>query len=89
MTLTDGSVPQGPNGVADLVNAGKAIDLVGSDTTQKVDMRDFNMNDCISSFFWREVYLEMGAIELYEDTNFRGNRTPCPSRNGRWERWLP
>jgi hypothetical protein len=75
MTLTDGSVPQGPNGVADLVNAGKAIDLVGSGTTQKVDMRDFNMNDCISSFFWRDVYLEMGAIELYEDTNFRGNRT--------------
>jgi hypothetical protein len=75
MTLTDGSVPQGPNGVADLVNAGKVIDLVGSGTIQKVDMRDFNMNDCISSFFWRDVYLEMGAIELYEDANFRGNRT--------------
>ncbi|MGP0064431.1 MAG: ETX/MTX2 family pore-forming toxin [Isosphaeraceae bacterium] len=75
MTLTDNVASNGPGGCSDLKGAGRVVDLVGTGTTQSVDLRSVNMNDCISSFFWRPVNLGMGAIELYENANYSGNRT--------------
>jgi hypothetical protein len=75
MTLVDHYVSAGSNGLADLKDAGRVVDLIGTGKTQAVDLTRCNMNDCISAFFWREVDLGLGAIELYEDTDFKGNRT--------------
>ena len=33
-----------------------------------------NMNDCVSAYFWRNVDLDLGALELFDDVNFAGNR---------------
>jgi hypothetical protein len=73
--LVDHYVPEGPGGLSDLKDAGKVVDLIGTGNTQAVDLSRCNMNDCISAFFWRQVDLSMGAIELYENTDFQGNRT--------------
>ena len=75
MTLIQNDDPEGPKGCSDLANAGKVVDLVGTGQIEAVDLTKINANDCISAFFWREVALDMGAIELFEDTNFGGNRT--------------
>lgn len=32
------------------------------------------MSDCVSAFFWRLVDLDLGAIELFDDSDFNGNR---------------
>lgn len=76
MTLMDNvnSVPAGMI-VADLTGCGRCVDLVGTGKTEAVDLRSVNMNDCVSSFFWREVDLDLGAIELFDDINFGGNRS--------------
>lgn len=76
MTLTNdvASVPAGKT-VADLSGCGPCVDLVGTGKTEAVDLRAVNMNDCVSTFFWREVDLNLGAIELFDDTNFGGNRS--------------
>lgn len=59
----------------DLRNCGNCVDLVGTGNTEGVDLTKCNMNDCISAFFWRDVDLDLGAIELFGDVDFRGNRT--------------
>ena len=76
MTLMDNivSVPSGGN-VADLSGCGRSVDLVGTGQTEAVDLMADNENDCISSFFWRTVDLDIGAIELFGDINFGGNRS--------------
>jgi hypothetical protein len=76
MTLMDNVTPT-PSGkiVADLSGCGRCVDLVGTGRTEAVDLRAVNMNDCVSAFFWREVDLDFGAIELFDDTNFGGNRS--------------
>jgi hypothetical protein len=76
MTLMDNvqSVQAGKT-VADLSGCGRCIDLVGTGRTEAVDLPQVNMNDCISSFFWREVDLDLGAIEVFDDVNFGGNRS--------------
>jgi hypothetical protein len=75
MTLLDNDAPPGKNGCCDLSKAGRVVDLVGTGRTEAVDLKQVNMNDCASAFFWRPVDLLMGAIELYEDQDFKGNRT--------------
>jgi hypothetical protein len=76
MTLMDNVHPVQPGkSVADLSGCGRSVDLVGTGRTEAADVSQVNMNDCISSFFWREVDLNLGAFEVFEDTNFKGNRS--------------
>jgi len=76
MTLMDDNVTQVDAGhqVWELRNCGRCIDLIGTGKTEAVDLTQCNMNDCVSAFFYREVDLAMGAVELYDDANFKGNR---------------
>jgi len=60
--------------VADLKGCGVTVDLVGTGQTEAVDLRNVSMNDCVSSFSWRAVDLDLGAIELFENVGFAGNR---------------
>jgi hypothetical protein len=69
VTVASGDLP------TDFKNCGRCIDLVGTGQTEGVDLTQCNMNDCVSAFIWREVDLDMGAIELFDDINFGGNRT--------------
>jgi len=70
MTLMDGIVP--PN---DLRFCGRFVDLVGTGKTEAVNLMTLNVNHRLSGFFWRKVNLDRGAIELFADTNFHGDRT--------------
>jgi hypothetical protein len=64
--------------IADLSNCGRSVDLVGTGSTQAVDLAGVNMADCVSTYFWRKVDLSLGAIELFDndsaDDKFSGNR---------------
>ncbi|KUJ07487.1 uncharacterized protein LY89DRAFT_702322 [Mollisia scopiformis] len=51
------------------------IDLVGTGITQGANLTTNEKREDISSFFWREVDLLMGAIELFSDTQFNGRRS--------------
>ncbi|KIM95498.1 hypothetical protein OIDMADRAFT_59956 [Oidiodendron maius Zn] len=76
MTLMDNIVPVPSGGnVADLSGCGRSVDLVGTGQTEAVNLMADNENDCISSFFWRTVDLDIGAIEVFGDINFGGNRS--------------
>ena len=76
VTLMDDAAPlaSGRN-AADLSDCGRCVDLVGTGKTEAVDLSAVNMNDCVSAFLWREVDLDLGAIELFDEVNFSGNRT--------------
>ncbi|RMZ68300.1 hypothetical protein GMOD_00004522 [Pyrenophora seminiperda CCB06] len=54
--------------VADLRGCGRCLDLVGTGKTEAVQLSRLYMNDCFKGFFWREVDLKMGAIELFDST---------------------
>lgn len=75
VTMTDdvADVTQGAN-FADLSDCGRIIDLVGIGAKQGIDLVAYGMNDCISMFFWRQVDLNIGAVELFEHVNFGGIR---------------
>jgi hypothetical protein len=61
MTLMDNVQPVPATGtVADLSGCGPCIDLIGTGKTEAVDLGAVNMNDGISSFFWRTVDLNLG-----------------------------
>jgi hypothetical protein len=76
MTMTDNTGWVDPKtGCTNLKGAGRVVDLVGTGQTEAVDLTKINMNDCISAFYYRAVNLGMGAVELFEDANFGGNRT--------------
>lgn len=75
MTLMDNVTPvPGGHTVSDLSNCGRCVDLVGTGQTEGVNLMAVNMNDCVSSFFWREVDLDLGAIEIFDDVDFGANR---------------
>lgn len=75
MTFMDHVTPVGSNSpIADLRGCGACVDLVGTGQTEYVDLRPMDMNDCLSSFFWREVDFNLGAIELFTHSNFQGSR---------------
>ncbi|RZL89609.1 MAG: hypothetical protein EOP82_18910 [Variovorax sp.] len=58
VTLMDNDVaPKAGAPVMDLGQCGRCIDLVGTGQTEAVDLTKVNMNDCVSSFFWRTVDL--------------------------------
>jgi hypothetical protein len=75
MTLTANVTSVAPGQkVWDLSGCGRCVDLVGTGQTEGVDLSKLNMNDCVSDFFWRKVDMALGAIELYQDVDFGGNR---------------
>jgi hypothetical protein len=79
LTFTD-QLPSKPGEYADLSDAGHTVDLVGTGQTEGVNLDQLRMNDKISQFFWREVDLNLGAIEIFDDQDFTGNRvTICTS----------
>lgn len=66
--------PPGGN-VADLKGCGHVVDLIGTGSTEGVDLVKLNMGDQVTMFFWRRVDLSQGAIELYQGPDYAGNRT--------------
>lgn len=75
MTLMDNVASLAPGQkVCDLSGCGRCVDLVGTGQTEGVDLGMLSMNDCVSAFFWRTVDIALGAIELYQNDIFRGNR---------------
>jgi len=76
LTLTDSIAPLGAGqNAADLSGCGVCVELVGTGQTEALDLMDASANNCISAFFWRAVDLELGAIELFQHTGFKGNRS--------------
>ena len=75
LTLMDNDTPvKSGSTVMNLDDCGRCIDLIGTGQTEAVDLSRVNMNDCASAYFWRVVDLDVGAVELFEDANFGGNR---------------
>jgi hypothetical protein len=62
--------------VADLADCGRCVDLVGTGKTEVVDLVTLDMNDCFKGFFWREVDLRLGAVEIFDATKegLKGNK---------------
>jgi len=73
-TLLD-NVKNDTNHPYDWSDCGKTADLVGNGTTRAVDLRSVGMNDIVSSFVWRHVNYDLGAIEVFEDSNYQGDRS--------------
>ena len=61
--------------VCDLRGVAQVADLIGTGRTEAVDLAQIDMRNAMSSFFWRDVDLKQGAIELYGEADFNGNRT--------------
>ena len=62
--------------------AGRTIDLIGDGTPHYVDLRKIvdsaisgSLNDRISAIYWRAVDIDEGIVELFNNSDFRGNRT--------------
>lgn len=55
-------------------DVGPSVDLVGTGTTESADFRLCGFIDKLYSFFWREVDLTYGALEMFEHPDFTGNR---------------
>ncbi len=72
LTLMDNFVPN--DNCADLSNCGGCIDLCGTGETVAVDLGKVGMNDCVTAYFWRNVDMAFGAIELWENIRQGGNR---------------
>lgn len=76
VTLVGGWAP-GEDGkkVVDLSYGNTCLDLVGTGTTEGCELWTSGINDDLSFFFWRNVDLSIGAVELFADGNFTGRRT--------------
>jgi hypothetical protein len=61
--------------VCDLRDVAQVADLVGTGRTETVDLAQIGMQNAVSSFFWRDVDLKQGAVELYGEADFKGNCT--------------
>jgi hypothetical protein len=75
MTLTEHAADTDGYPVWNLRNCGRVVDLIGTGKMETVDLSKCNMNDCISSFFWRKMSFQNGALELFEAAQYGGNRT--------------
>jgi hypothetical protein len=69
-TFMDHHLPSKPEEHADLSDAGRTVDLVGIGQTEGFNLDQLGMNDKLSQFFWREVDLNLGAIEIFDDQDF-------------------
>jgi hypothetical protein len=76
VTLTDDipKVREGP--IWEMMkHTGRLVDLIGTGKTEAVYLDSCNMNDCASTIMWRTVDVGAGMVHLFEDTDFKGNRT--------------
>ncbi|TGO31795.1 hypothetical protein BHYA_0408g00050 [Botrytis hyacinthi] len=73
VTLVGGWAP-GEDGekIVDLSYGNTCLDLVGTGTTEGCELWTSGINDDLSFFFWRNVDLSIGAVELFADGNFTG-----------------
>ncbi|KIV90293.1 hypothetical protein PV10_07612 [Exophiala mesophila] len=75
VTLTDQYQPLASGkSVGDLQGLGRSVDLVGTGKTETVNLLNCGVNDLLAAWFWREVDLRIGAIEMYSELNFTGLR---------------
>lgn len=75
VTLTDNYLPLASGkSVGDLQGLGRSVDLVGTGKTETVDLLNCGVNDLLAAWFWREVDLRLGAVEMFSDLNFTGLR---------------
>ncbi len=58
----------------DLSDIGAVVDLIGTGQTVGVDLSQLGLDDEITGFFWRNVDLSQGVIELFVEPGFSGNR---------------
>lgn len=56
--------------LADLRGCGCCVALVGTGQTEAVNLSRIYMDDCLTGFFWCEIDLKMGAIEIFDATDF-------------------
>ncbi|KAG9192677.1 hypothetical protein G6011_11411 [Alternaria panax] len=73
---------------ADLSDAGRTVNLIGTGRTEGVDLDQLQMNDKISQFFWRKVDLNRGAIEIFDDQDFKNNHVTIFLSEATSLRWL-
>lgn len=74
MTLQNDRKREGGT-VADLSDCSTCLDLVGTGTTEAITLWPVGFDNQVSMFFWRNVDLNFGAIELFEHRDFGGSRT--------------
>lgn len=75
VTMMEHWVTPSNGNVYNLAGCGRVVDLVGTGRTEGVDLTQCRMNDCISAWFSHTPDLSIGGVELYDDANFKGNRT--------------
>ncbi|TEY44643.1 hypothetical protein BOTCAL_0349g00090 [Botryotinia calthae] len=61
--------------VVDLSYGNTCLDLVGTRTMEGCELWTSGINDDLSFFFWRNVDLSIGAVELFADGSFTGRCT--------------
>lgn len=57
-----------------LSGLGKTIDLIGDGQEHELSLSSFVMNDVVSAFFYRDVDLDRGYLELFSDADYKGVR---------------
>ncbi|KAI4957343.1 hypothetical protein J4E86_005817 [Alternaria arbusti] len=67
MTMVElDKTPEKNQPVADPRGCGRTVELVGTGKTEAVDLIRILMTTCVKGFWWREVDLSMGAVELFD-----------------------
>lgn len=62
--------PEGNQPIVDPRGCGRTVELVGTGKTEAVDLTRVYMTTCVKGFWWQEVDLSIGAVEI-----FNGNRS--------------
>ena len=56
------------------IDLGRTFDLVGTGKAESASFITGKINDAIASFFWREVDLVAGVVEMFDDLDYTGIR---------------
>jgi hypothetical protein len=75
MTLMETmAVPPNDVFIADLSHCGVCVDLIGTDQVETLNLKTVGLNDKVSAFFWREINMELGAFQVFQNDDFTGAR---------------
>lgn len=74
MTLL-GGWNTGGDKMFDLSSCDTCLDLVGTGRTESCQLWDVGLNDDLSMFFWRNIDLSIGDVEVFANPNFTDART--------------
>lgn len=58
--------PEKNQPIADPRGCGRTVELVGTGKTEAVDLTRVYMTTCVKGFWWRELDLSMGAVEIFD-----------------------